>query len=180
MKHVREFHEAFGCPAPSVPCVPPNDRLRLRLKLIAEEFNELLEACGLSTSLIDSESLTLEEHVQYAERERADLVKIADALADLDYVVEGMRLECGIDGEPIAREVHRSNMSKVGSEKRPDGKILKGPNYSPPDIAGELRKQGWDDGKGQTITYASYWGKPPNQEQSMWYGPYRIDHLWNR
>jgi hypothetical protein len=27
---------------------------------------------------------------------------------------------------------------------RADGKVTKGPFYSPPDIAGELRKQGWD------------------------------------
>jgi predicted HAD superfamily Cof-like phosphohydrolase len=36
-------------------------------------------------------------------------------------------------------EVHRSNMSKLGEDGKPikripDGKILKGPNYFPPDL----------------------------------------------
>lgn len=143
MKHVREFHLAFGCPNPSKPTVPSDERLRLRLKLIAEEFIELLQACGADgfdtddiQNAIDTSLLDLHEGV--------DMVKVADALADIDYVVEGMRLELGIDGEPIAAEVHRSNCSKIGAERRPDGKILKGPNYSPPDIEGELRKQGWE------------------------------------
>ena len=62
---------------------------------------------------------------------------------DLDYVVEGTRLEFEIDGGPIAVEVHRSNMAKVGGPVREDGKRLKPPGWTPPDIAGELRKQGW-------------------------------------
>lgn len=75
-----------------------------------------------------------------------DLVEFADALADLDYVIEGTRLEFGINGAPIAAEVHRSNLSKLGPNGpmlREDGKILKPPGWTPPDIAGELRKQGW-------------------------------------
>jgi predicted HAD superfamily Cof-like phosphohydrolase len=39
-------------------------------------------------------------------------------------------------------EVHRSNMSKAGADGKPiyreDGKILKGPNYSKPDLASIL------------------------------------------
>ena len=73
----------------------------------------------------------------------AGIPAFADALADLDYVIEGTRLEFGIDGWPIAQAVHKSNMAKVGSKVREDGKILKGPDWTPPDIAGELRKQGW-------------------------------------
>ena len=40
-------------------------------------------------------------------------------------------------------EVHASNMTKLGADGRPvrraDGKILKGPDYRPPDIAAVLR-----------------------------------------
>jgi predicted HAD superfamily Cof-like phosphohydrolase len=63
-------------------------------------------------------------------------------MADLDYVVEGTRLEFGIDGEPIAAEVHRANMAKTEGPVAPDGKRLKPPGWTPPDIAGVLRKQG--------------------------------------
>ena len=135
---------AFGCPNPTVPSVPPDDRLKLRLKLIAEEFLELLEASGYSTTISDGDGLM--DTVEYGGGFRKhNLVKMADALADLDYVIEGMRLECGIDGEPIATEVNRSNMAKVGATQREDGKILKPPGWTPPDIAGELRKQGWKE-----------------------------------
>jgi NTP pyrophosphatase (non-canonical NTP hydrolase) len=106
---VRAFHVAFGqldAPNPDI-----NQHRELRISLITEEFRELRDA-------LDAD----------------DVVEVADALADLLYVVIGSALQWGI---PIARvfaEVHRSNMSKVGGPRRPDGKILKGPNYSPPNI----------------------------------------------
>ena len=37
----------------------------------------------------------------------------------------------GIPLDDCLREIHRANMTRAGG----DGKILKGPNYSPPDIA---------------------------------------------
>lgn len=47
------------------------------------------------------------------------------------YLVYGTALEFGIDLNPCFREVHRSNMSKLGEDGRPiyrlDGKVLKGP-----------------------------------------------------
>ena len=41
-------------------------------------------------------------------------------------------------------EVHRANMAKAGGPRRhEDGKLLKPVGWSPPDIEGELKKQGW-------------------------------------
>ena len=60
-----------------------------------------------------------------------------------EAVVEGCRVEMGINGAPIAAEVHRANMAKVGGPISPQGKRLKPPGWTPPDIEGELRKQGW-------------------------------------
>jgi len=44
----------------------------------------------------------------------------------------------------VVREIHRSNMSKLGEDGRPiyreDGKIMKGPNYFKPDLASVLDK----------------------------------------
>jgi predicted HAD superfamily Cof-like phosphohydrolase len=140
------FHVANDQPILTKPQVPTDDRVRLRLTLIAEEFFEGLRAC-----LPDAHLGLVEAEVQAEIRTmpiRVDLPGLADALADLDYVIEGTRLEFGIDGDPIAAEVHRSNMSKLGADGKPvrraDGKIMKGPNFTPPDIAGELRKQGWE------------------------------------
>lgn len=145
--HVEEFHAAMRQFVGTKPVVPHPDQVRLRLRLIAEEFFELLVACkedhfGIQ-SAIDEVRVCIEEGIC-----DVDIVEVADALADLDYVIEGMRLAFGINGLPIANEVHRSNMTKLDDFGNPvfraDGKLMKGPNFSPPNIAGELRKQGWE------------------------------------
>jgi predicted HAD superfamily Cof-like phosphohydrolase len=142
---VTEFHHRFEHPIGEVPHVPVDERVRLRLKLIAEEFFELLEA-----SMVGDWHLPVAANIAAAIARApisVNLVEFADALADLDYVIEGTRIEFGINGDPIAAEVHRSNMSKLGADGRPikrlDGKTLKGPNFSPPDITSELQKQKW-------------------------------------
>lgn len=53
-----------------------------------------------------------------------------------------MALEMGIDLAKVLAEVQRSNMSKLGEDGKPiyreDGKVLKGPGYFRPDVAGVL------------------------------------------
>lgn len=140
---VAEFHKAFGVPDATTPAVPSDERVRLRLRLVAEEFFELLAA---SSALTRYDLESIEEGVREFIDDTGtvvDLPAFADALADLDYVIEGTRLEFGIDGAPIAAEVHRANMAKLGGGARADGKITKPAGWTPPDIAGELRKQGW-------------------------------------
>jgi len=142
------FHIANDQPILEEPTVPSNDRVCLRLALITEEFFELLEAAYGATEESSALKAQFLEAINDTTAEALDLPAFVDALADLDYVIEGTRLEFGIDGGPIAAEVHRSNMSKLGADGKPvrreDGKIMKGPNFTPPDIAGELRKQGWE------------------------------------
>ena len=75
-----------------------------------------------------------------------DPIAVADALADQLYVLLGTFISHGM--HPIAAnlfdEVHRSNMSKMGPDGRPtlraDGKVTKGPNFSPPDFGAVLDK----------------------------------------
>lgn len=141
-EQVREFHRAMDCPERETPGTIPIRRAKLRLKLIGEEFLELVDAMlgtegDLAESIADFRKTVDEADV------RIDMVRMADALADLDYVIEGTRLEFGIDGDPIADAVHAANMAKLGGPKRTDGKILKPPGWKPPDVAAELRKQGW-------------------------------------
>ena len=73
-----------------------------------------------------------------------DLPKAIDALADLDYVVEGSRLSFGVHGDAIADEVHRANMTKMGGGRDEHGKVKKPEGWTPPDIEKCLRDQGWD------------------------------------
>jgi predicted HAD superfamily Cof-like phosphohydrolase len=89
----------------------------LRYRLMEEETKEYLEACW-----------------------EGDIVEIADALGDQLYILCGTILKHGLQHkiEEVFDEIQRSNMSKLGENGKPifrgDGKILKGPNYSPPDI----------------------------------------------
>ena len=68
-----------------------------------------------------------------------DAFSVAEAVADIVYVVYGTALTYGIDLDPVLREVHRANMSKLGADGKPllrqDGKVLKSDRYRPPDIA---------------------------------------------
>lgn len=138
---VQEFHAKFNVPYLGKPGVPSFERVCLRLNLIREEFYELLSACHADNSECFGVITMSVKHQEFRNR---DLPAIADALADLDYVIEGMRQEFGIDGRPIADLVHASNMAKEGGGERADGKICKPPGWQAPDIAGELRKQGWE------------------------------------
>lgn len=70
--------------------------------------------------------------------EDGDLVAAIDGLCDLLYVTYGAAVEWGIDLAPFWDEVHRTNMAKVGGPTRGDGKKLKPPGWTPPDIAGIL------------------------------------------
>ena len=59
-------------------------------------------------------------------------------LADLVYVIFQFCENMEWDLEEALKRVHRSNMSKLGLDGKPirrqDGKILKGPNYQPPNL----------------------------------------------
>jgi len=146
---VREFHRVMGQPICAIPGVPSDERVRHRLRLIHEEYTELLTACGI-------EEPTFEDVGVYSDILAAinsqtlnvDLVEVADALADIAYVVEGFSIEAGIDSEAVLAEVQRSNLSKLDDNGKAVvnelGKVTKGPNYSPPNVADVLRKQGWN------------------------------------
>lgn len=68
-----------------------------------------------------------------------DSVEVIDALTDISYLVEGRFVGVGVPSDAAFDEVHASNMSKLGADGKPiyreDGKILKGPNYCPPNLA---------------------------------------------
>lgn len=119
---VAEFHDKFGLPVRRVPAaVTPAER-DLRQALLEEEACEACEAM-----------------------EANDVLKIAQELADVVYVAYGAALTYGIDLDAAVAEVHRANMSKIGPDGRPlyreDGKVLKGPGYTPPNMAFVLERQ---------------------------------------
>jgi len=97
LRQVADFHRTFKHPILTKPTIPDASRCKLRVALIAEELKELEEAI-------------LEK----------DIVEVADALCDIQYVLSGAILEFGL-GEKFKAlfdEVQRSNMSKAcDSEK---------------------------------------------------------------
>jgi predicted HAD superfamily Cof-like phosphohydrolase len=114
---VEEFHRAFGHPIIVSPQFPREERCHLRKKLILEEASEFVNAVN-----------------------ERDMVEVADAICDLLYVVYGAAIEFGLGDilKEMFAEVHRSNMSKLGEDGKPitrmDGKTIKGPNFSPPNL----------------------------------------------
>jgi predicted HAD superfamily Cof-like phosphohydrolase len=105
----------------------------------AEQFRA---AYGLQTgktkrktqkSLIDEE--WSEFHEAFHLKDECEQLK---ELADLVYVCFQFAASQEWDLDEAMRRVHRSNMSKLGEDGKPiyraDGKVLKGPNYAPPDL----------------------------------------------
>ena len=157
---VREFHEIFGHPVRTTGATADQseislDLLRLRLGLIAEEFFELLEASygdEAAQAMAEAWKALPENQPDFKETPenslKRDIVEIADALGDLKYVENGMALALGIPLPKVEEEIQRSNLSKLGEDGKPIisdgtdvyplGKILKGPNYSEPDVASVL------------------------------------------
>jgi predicted HAD superfamily Cof-like phosphohydrolase len=140
--HAYEFHEALNLPrSHGPPRIPSTSQVRMRLLLSAEEFCEQLDACfHLNPAIRDA----LRDEILYSRIYRVDLVDIVDSWGDMNFVNNGSAVEFGVQLAPIAREVHRSNMTKRGALRNVDGKIMKGPNFEPPQIERLLREQGWD------------------------------------
>lgn len=102
-----------------------------------------MEACGQTTGIYNEQQFNLyktliKEEVQEF-YDSTDTINTVKELNDIIVVTVGAIASMGINAEEVWNEVTRSNMSKVNPEtgkvlRREDGKILKGPNYSPPDF----------------------------------------------
>jgi len=92
LNQVADFHRTFQHPILEHPQIPSQQRCDLRISLIAEELKELEEA------IVEK-----------------DIVAVADALADIQYVLSGAILEFGLGDKfrELFDEVQRSNMSKA-------------------------------------------------------------------
>lgn len=144
-EQVREFHTLCGDIDPVAPTIPPDKIVRLRLRLVLEEAFELFAASVSEDDEDTVESLWAETVVVIdALRMNPNLVDVADACADLDYVVAGTRLAYGLPRKAIADEVHRSNMAKATNGvilRNEKGKILKPKGWTPPNIAKAIGRE---------------------------------------
>lgn len=114
---VAEFHRTFSQPIHDSPHITDPALNELRINLIDEELDELVAALAAQ-----------------------DVVAVLDALGDLEYVMAGCWLSLGFHKmrNEALREIHRSNLSKLGDDGKPvyraDGKVTKSANFQPPDL----------------------------------------------
>ena len=112
---VKNFMTTYGQDVQVKSTFPDSKIVKLRVDLIEEELNELKEAISNN-----------------------DIVEVADALTDILYVTYGAGHSFGVDLDKCFEEVQRSNMSKLGKDGQPiysdSGKVMKGPNYSSPNL----------------------------------------------
>ncbi len=92
LQKVMEFNSVFGVPELHAPGIPSKEAIDLKIRLIQEELDELKIAA-----------------------ESNDIVGVADALADIQYVTSGAITGFGLQNsfDDIFNEVHSSNMSKI-------------------------------------------------------------------
>ena len=124
LESVAEFHNSFGIDSKEAPTVKISEEtIMLRYNLMKEENKEYFEAAN-----------------------NKDMIEVADALGDMLYILCGTILSHGMQYKisEVFEEIQRSNMSKLGKDGKPiyreDGKVLKGPSYSKPDIKSILEK----------------------------------------
>lgn len=145
---VEAFHGLYNVPVASNSnnCIShmSDERIGLRLGLIIEEVKELLEdGFGIQMQPIFK---VLEDPYAYGNVTDAvkssgyrDIVGAADALGDISYVTDGFALEIGIPLNDVIKEIHASNLTKLGEDGHPiireDGKVLKGPHFVEPNLA---------------------------------------------
>lgn len=122
---VKEFHDAMR--QQSNLDQPSSELLEFRYRLLVEELKEVGEEVAIAMTEANMGGI-------------GDKVKIRllKELADLQYVLSGFAVTLGLPLEEAFYRVHKSNMSKLGEDGKPvyrdDGKVLKGPNYQPPNL----------------------------------------------
>ena len=113
---VGNFMKTFGQEVKTKPSFSTHKINKLRIDLIKEELEELIQAMN-----------------------NKDLLEVADALTDILYVTYGAGHAFGIDLDKCFDEVQNSNMSKLDENGKPiyneSGKVMKGPKYFKPDLS---------------------------------------------
>jgi len=152
LQHVKHFMRIFkqeysDKPTDSVDVAT----IKLRLKLALEELEELFFAVldVQSSKMVNKDFRRINDFINNLPDSSfdIDLVEIADALTDIEYINNGTAAVFGIPMDETFQEVHRSNMSKLDKDKQPvfreDGKIIKSELYSPPDLESILVSHGY-------------------------------------
>lgn len=148
---VKEFHEAFNHPTSDKPTLIPQERVLNRSIWVAEEVVEGIKAIAPNEIEFNKMYQKFVEGIHdayrksfkepYIQDETERIVALSDALTDASYFINGTFVELGVQPQPLFEIVQESNMSKLFTDEngnkyakyREDGKILKSPEFFPPE-----------------------------------------------
>lgn len=130
VEDVKEFHNAYKIDG-RYEVDDVIELLEMRLKLMEEEYEETKRAI-----------IELITYLKYGDANKIIinrmLCEILDGLVDQTVINIGTADLMDFDFHTAWQRVHDSNMSKLGEDGNPiyreDGKVLKGPNFKPPQL----------------------------------------------
>ncbi len=143
---IRSFMQKAGQKTPGAPLIPEADTRLLRAKLILEEALETVKALGVGVRVTTDDGQEVDfnhvDHLDFFPQGAPDLEGVVDGCADISVVTIGTLVAFGVDDEPILEEVDQANLRKFGpgGYARDDGKWMKPPDWTPPDIQGILHR----------------------------------------
>jgi predicted HAD superfamily Cof-like phosphohydrolase len=142
-ERVKEFMQKVGQPTPES-LTTPEEKIRiLRARLILEEALETVHAMGISVRAGGAEGTVIKEpELHFDVDGEVDLIGVVDGCADISVVTIGTLIAFGVDDEPVLEEVDESNLRKFepGSYRREDGKWMKPPGWTSPDISAAITR----------------------------------------
>jgi len=150
---VQAFHRAADVPSPTTPAVPSPDRVELRRRLIKEEVGETLTALkhgdlveladGLADSIVVLIGTALEYGIDrqpvWDEVHRTNMAKFPEC--SNPHCHDGRVYV--YSNEASTKDCKQCQGRGTQLIQRDDGKILKPPDWRPPDIRAVLEDQGW-------------------------------------
>ena len=144
--NIKEITDWFRAAVPE----PTEDNRCAQIGCHFEEVSEMMEAAGdlwaalATTNLAELYKGATHKGIYPNCLHKIDRKALLDALCDQVVTAVGVAYMFGFDMDGALAEVARSNWSKYNEDGRPDfdanGKIMKGPSYSPPELEPFLSK----------------------------------------
>lgn len=154
LQRVKQFMRVFKQAYSDTPTKDVSvDTIKLRLKLGLEELEELFFAVldDSAAKMVNKDFRSINDFINKIPDSSfsVNLIEVADALTDIEYINNGTAAVFGIPLDDTFQEVHRSNMSKLDAKGLPvfreDGKVIKSDLYSPPDLKSVLATHGYKE-----------------------------------
>jgi len=142
-QRVKDFMQKAGQDTPEGLTTPDASIRTLRARLILEEALETVHAMGITVRAGGPDGALVEEKTLDLKADgEVDHIEVVDGCADISVVTMGTLIAFGVDDEPVLEEVDESNLRKFepGSYRRDDGKWIKPPGWTPPDIKGAIER----------------------------------------